>query len=57
MAARDITNVAASSSEFILSEKVLRNWTVPYKMLKFLSNRPFSYSAKEPGSSVIFIHF
>ena len=22
-----------------------------------LSNRPFSYSAKEPGSSVIFIHF
>ena len=57
MAARDITNVAASSSEFILSEKVLRNWTVPYKMLKFSSNRPFSYSAKEPGSSVIFIHF
>ena len=22
-----------------------------------IENRPFSYSAKEPGSSVIFIHF
>ena len=24
---------------------------------QYASNRPFSYSTKEPGSSVIFIHF
>ena len=29
-----------------------------FKVLpNYLDNRPFSYSAKEPGSSVIFIHF
>ena len=38
----------------------LLSWMRPKLMIAFRSaadNRPFSYSAKEPGSSVIFIHF
>ena len=34
------------------------SWFHPFIfIIAFSMNRPFSYSAKEPGSSVIFIHF
>ena len=34
-----------------------RIFTFTTKSLIFVCNRPFSYSGKEPGSIVIFIHF
>ena len=39
----------SGKTNFLNLSKLLQHWNP--------ENRPFSYSAKEPGSSVIFIHF
>ena len=42
---------------YIRSQLRFCDLTCPNRVSHPESNRPFSYSTKEPGSSVIFIHF
>ena len=54
----DLHLTRKNSLQYGLSKIIMLSWcqALEYTTCKTW-NRPFSYSAKEPGSSVIFIHF